>query len=112
MHELLGRLGELARTQNVDGYLVDRWRFHSISYLASGRARLVAEVERLFWRGERYHRLVLSSAERFARSLGWYEQFMTACQAHDGAGAEQVIDANLRWAAGLIADSLPHERDL
>ena len=112
MHELLRRLGDLARTQNVDGYLVDRWSFHSISYLASDRTRLVAEVERLFWRGERYHRLVLSSMERFARSLGWYEQFMAACEAHDGTAAEHVIDANLRWAAGLISDSLPSERDL
>ena len=34
-----------------------------------GRTRLVAEVERLFWRGERYHRLVLSSA-RALQALG------------------------------------------
>ena len=66
---------------DVDGYLGARWEFHAICYLASGRTRLVAEVERLFWRAERYHRLVLSSAERFRRSVGYYRGFFEACEA-------------------------------
>ena len=42
---------------------------------ATGRAaaqRLVDEVERLFWRADRYNRLVLSTAERFRESVGRY----------------------------------------
>ena len=80
-------------------------------YLASGRTRLVGEVERLFWRGGRYHRLVLSSAERFKRSVGSYHDFVEACEAHDPDRAERVIHDSMRWAVDLIAGSLPSERD-
>ena len=41
-----------------------------ICYRPRGRPRLVAEVERLFWRAERYNHLVLSTPERFRRSVG------------------------------------------
>jgi DNA-binding GntR family transcriptional regulator len=44
---------------------------------ASGRTRLVDEVERLFWRAERYNRLVLSTAARFKRSVGYYRPSST-----------------------------------
>ena len=61
MRDRLASLDRLARIQDVDAYLEGRWELHSTAYLASGRTRLVAEVERLFWRGGRYHRLVLST---------------------------------------------------
>ena len=67
------------------------------------------EVERLFWRGERYHRLVLSSADRFARSVGSYRDFVEACHLRNGARAEKVIHESLLWGVDLIADSLPSE---
>jgi DNA-binding GntR family transcriptional regulator len=111
MREVLARLDGLARAQEIDAYLEGRWELHSIAYLASGRTRLVADVERLFWRGERYHRLVLSSAERFARSVGSYHDFVDACEGHDGERAERVIHESLRWGVDLIAGSLPSERD-
>jgi DNA-binding GntR family transcriptional regulator len=111
MREVLTRLDGLAQAQEIDAYLEGRWELHSIAYLASGRTRLVADVERLFWRGERYHRLVLSSAERFARSVGSYHDFVDACAAHDGERAERVIHESLRWGVDLIAGSLPSERD-
>src|SRR5262245_15444956 len=111
MVDVLPRLRRLAKKQEVDAYLVGRWELHSIAYLATGRTRLVSEVERLFWRGERYHRLVLSSAERFGRSVGGYEEFVAACEAHDGGQAERVIHDSLRWSVALISDSLPSERD-
>src|SRR5581483_6884679 len=50
--------------------------------------RLVAEVERLFWRAERYNRLVLSTAARFERSVGYYTAFLAACERRDGEGAD------------------------
>jgi GntR family transcriptional regulator, rspAB operon transcriptional repressor len=111
MREVLARLDQLARAQEIDPYLEGRWELHSTAYLASGRTRLVAEVERLFWRGERYHRLVLSSADRFARSVGSYHDFVEACEAHDGERAERVIHESLRWGVDLIAGSLPSEHD-
>lgn len=105
----LAELEQLAAAADVDGYLRGRWEFHAICYEASGRARLVAEVERLFWRSERYNRLVLSSPERFRRSVGHYHRFLEACKARDGAAAERVIHESTRWAVDTIWDSLPSE---
>jgi len=112
MREVLQRLDRLAKAQDVDAYLVGRWDFHSIAYLASGRTRLAAEVQRLFWRGERYNRLVLSSPERFDRSVASYHAFHDACEVNDGASAERVIHDSMRWAVDLIAGSLPSEQEV
>jgi DNA-binding GntR family transcriptional regulator len=109
MTDVLDRLRRLAREQDVDAYLAGRWELHSIAYLATGRMRLVAEVERLFWRGERYHRLVLSSADRFSRSVGSYQDFVEACHLRNGARAEKVIHESLLWGVEAIAGSLPSE---
>jgi DNA-binding GntR family transcriptional regulator len=112
MRTVLSELDRLAVEQDIDRYLVGRWELHATAYLASGRTRLVAEVERLFWRGERYHRLVLSSRERFARSVASYHDFLVACEAHDPDRAERVVTDSMRWAVDLVADSLPSEREL
>ena len=75
----------------------------------SGRRRLVEEVEGLFWRADRYNRMVLSTLERFRESVGRYRQFLAACEANDGAAAEQVIHDSLRWAVERLAPGLPSE---
>ncbi len=84
MKETLRDLRRLAEEQNVNDYLHQRWAFHAICYRASGRQRLVDEVGRLFWRADRYNRLVLSTAERFRESVGRYKEFLAACEAQDG----------------------------
>jgi DNA-binding GntR family transcriptional regulator len=109
MGELLARLRDLAVRQAVDEYLATRWRLHEVCYRAAGRGRLVAEVERLFWRAERYNRLILSSGTRFQRSLAHYRAFVKACRARDGEAAEAVIHASIRWGVDLLWDSLPSE---
>jgi DNA-binding GntR family transcriptional regulator len=106
-----GRLRKLARQRAVDEYLVARWDFHEVCYSATGRKRLVHEVERLFWRAERYNRLLLSSAARFQRSLTHYREFLGACEQNDGEAAELVIHASVRWAVELLRDRLPSEQD-
>ena len=111
MRVLMRDLDRLARQRDVDGYLRTRWDFHAICYQASGRVRLVAEVERLFWRAERYNRLVLSTASRFRRSVGYYRTFLSACEARDADVAERVIHESIRGAVELLWDSLPSERD-
>jgi DNA-binding GntR family transcriptional regulator len=111
MRVLMGDLDRLARRQDVDGYLRTRWDFHAICYQASGRARLVAEVERLFWRAERYNRRLLSTAARFRRSVGYYRAFLSACEAHDADAAERVIHESIRSAVELLSPSLRSERD-
>ena len=109
MRSLMGELNRLADLQDVDGYLRLRWDFHALCYEASGRARLVAEVERLFWRAERYNRLVLSNAARFQRSVGYYRAFLEACERRDSLGAEQVIHVSIRGAVDMLWSSLPSE---
>ena len=111
MRVLMRDLDRLARQRDVDGYLRTRWDFHAICYQASGRVRLVAEVERLFWRAERYNRLVLSTASRFRRSVGYYRAFLSACEARDADAAERVIHESIRGAVELLWGSLPSEQD-
>lgn len=105
----LRELERLGRNVEVDGYLRARWAFHAACYEASGRMRLVAEVERLFWRSERYNRLVLSSRERFRLSVANYRRFYDACKAGDPKTAEQIIHESLQWAVDLISHDLPTE---
>jgi DNA-binding GntR family transcriptional regulator len=109
MRTLLSELERLARERDVDGYLRVRWQFHSACYEAAGRPRLLAEVERLFWRAERYNRIVLSSRERFKRSVGHYRQFYEACKAGDPRAAEKVIHDSTQWAVETISKLLPGE---
>jgi DNA-binding GntR family transcriptional regulator len=112
MRTLLRELEHLARKEDVDGYLRARWEFHAACYEASGRARLVAEVERLYWRAERYNRLVLFGRDRFRRSVANYRRFYEACRAGDPRAAEKVIHESMSWAVDLIVGSLPSEADL
>jgi DNA-binding GntR family transcriptional regulator len=109
MRALLPKLERLAKQQDVDGYLRARWEFHATCYRTCGRTRLIGEVERLFWRSERYNRLVLSSADRFRESVGNYRRFYEACERRDARAAEQVIHESMQWAVDLVWESLPSE---
>lgn len=109
MKGLLQRLRQLAEEQDVDEYLRHRWEFHATAYRTSGRRRLVDEVERLFWRADRYNRLVLSTLERFRESVGRYRDFLAACEANNGSLAEQAVHESMRWAVDRAAPSLPSE---
>lgn len=111
MGELLAELEALAEAQDVDAYLQARWEFHATCYRAAGRPRLLAEVERLFWRSERYNRLVLTSKERFRRSVANYRRLYAACGARDGEAAELAIDEQMRWAVSSLGAELPSEAD-
>ncbi len=99
-----------ARKQNVETYLEGRWNFYGTCYAASGRERLVADVERLYRRSERYNRVVLSSAERFQESLGRYEEFFRVCIERDGAAAERIVQESLRWAVETASSALRSEK--
>ena len=111
MRGLLAELGELAERQAVDEYLAGRWEFHATCYRASGRRRLVDEVERLFWRSDRYNRLVLSTLERFRESVGRYREFLAASEANDGGAAERAVHESLRWAVDRVAPGLRSEAE-
>ncbi len=109
MQRALDRLRDLAARQAADEYLILRWEFHASCYRASGRSRLVDEVERLYRRSERYNRLVLVSPERFRTSVARYSDFYAACVARDGEAAERVIHDAMRWAMDRLAPTLPSE---
>ena len=74
-------------------------------------AALVGEVERLYWRSERYNRLVLSTAQRFQESLGRYADFFAHCEVNDGLAAERAAQDSLRWAVDSVAGGLPSEAE-
>jgi DNA-binding GntR family transcriptional regulator len=109
MADVLMRLRSAAVKQDVDAYLALRWEFYETCYRASGRRRLVDEVERLYRRSERYNRLVLSSPERFRESLDRYEAFHSACLENDGGAAERIVQESLRWAVDRAGGGLPSE---
>jgi DNA-binding GntR family transcriptional regulator len=111
MQETLEKLEQAAAEQDVAAYLALRWEFYGTCYRASGRRRLVEEVERLYWRSERYNRIVLSTAQRFRESLGRYADFFSSCEAKDGPAAERVVEDSLRWAVHSAAGGLPSEAD-
>jgi DNA-binding GntR family transcriptional regulator len=110
MAQILTRLKSAATQQDVDSYLALRWEFYGTCYRASGRRRLIDEVERLYRRSERYNRLVLSSPQRFRESLDRYRSFHRACLRNDGATAEAIVQDSLRWAVDRAAGSLASER--
>ncbi len=111
MRATLTRLERAAAAEDVDEYLALRWEFYGTCYRASGRRRLVEEVERLYRRSERYNRLVLSTAQRFQESLDRYRSFFVACEANDGAAAERGVQESLRWAVDGVAPGLPSETE-
>jgi DNA-binding GntR family transcriptional regulator len=112
MRKTLDKLERAAAAEDVDAYLALRWEFYGTCYRTSGRRRLVGEVERLYWRSERYNRLVLSTGERFRQSVANYRRLFEACKAGDAAGAEQAIDEQMRWAVDRVGGSLPSEAEL
>jgi DNA-binding GntR family transcriptional regulator len=97
MASLLGELTAAATNETIDTYLDVTWRFHALCYRLAGRQRLVNEVERLFWRAVRYHRLFLSTPERFAGAVCFHQRFFDACQQRDGRGAAVAIEEMVRW---------------
>jgi DNA-binding GntR family transcriptional regulator len=111
MRRLLTRLRRLARERDVDAYLAERWEFYATCYRASGRRRLVDEVERLFRRSERYNRLVLSTADRFRESVARYGSFLEACEARNAVAAEDAVQESIRWAVDGLGPLLPSEAD-
>src|SRR5262249_31985014 len=111
MRALMRELEQIARKRDVDAYLHARWDFHAICYRASGRTRLVDEVERLFWRAERYNRLVLSTAARLRRSVGYYRAFLDACELRDGPVAQRVIRGSMAQTVEDLSPRLPSESD-
>ena len=111
MRRTLAKLERAAADQDVDAYLALRWEFYGTCYRASGRRRLVEEVERLYWRSERYNRLVLSTADRFQESLGRYSAFFAHCEVNDGLAAERAVQDSLRWAVDSVAGGLPSEAE-
>ena len=111
MREYLAALRDAARAQDVDTYLGLRWDFYGTCYRASGRPRLVDEVERLYHRSERYNRIVLSTPRRFRESVGRYAAFLAACKTRDGAAAERTVQESLSWAVERVAGGLPSESE-
>lgn len=111
MASLLDELRGAAHAELLDTYLDVTWRFHARCYRAGSRPRLVDEVERLFWRAVRYHRILLSTPESFAGSVASHERFFEACRERDGEAAGNVIEASVHWSIQGFARALGDRHD-
>lgn len=105
----LPRLAALCAAGELEIYLREDRDFMLNCYAASGRPRLVRQVESLRERAERYLRLVFVRADHL-RWLDYSYQLFQACAAHDGNAAEAVAQDALRWtlaqAKSLLGDRL------
>jgi DNA-binding GntR family transcriptional regulator len=110
MSDLFQTLTSLAGERDIEAYLRARWDFHATCYAAARRPRLLAEVERLFWRAERYNRLILASRRRLRESLDYHRRLFDACAARDSEEARRIVEESMQWAVELIWKSLPSER--
>src|SRR5262249_21237368 len=93
MRVRMRELEQIARRRDVEAYLRARWDFHAICYRASGRTRLVAEVERLFWRAGSYHRRRLSTGPRRAGAVGSFRALLHVGEARDGGPRSDAVAA-------------------
>lgn len=109
LHEELVGFG---LSQATTPYLRTRWEFYSTCYGASHRERLLGEVERLFWRAERYNHLIFSTRQHFAASVAYHERFLEACERNDSAAAERVLHEGIQWGATQLLPLLPSESEL
>ncbi len=105
----LPRLAALCAAGELETYLREDRAFMLDCYAASGRPRLVRQVESLRECAERYLRLVFVQADHL-RWLDYSYQLFQACAAHDGDAAEAVAQDALSWtlaqAKSLLGDRL------
>lgn len=110
--EMTAHLTELetyATENDLEQYLKCRWRFHAACYNASGRARLVRKVERLFLSASRYNVVLLGLPNAVEESLRNYRGILDAVRGRDGQAAEAAFVASANWAVARARDVLPHE---
>jgi len=112
MASLLAELEAAAQVETLDRYLDVTWRFHARCYRAASRPRLVDEIECLFWRAVRYHRILLSTPERFVSSVSSHRRFFDACEKRDGVAAEQVVEDSVRWSVNGFGSVLREREEL
>lgn len=111
MQELLQELEHLAQRRDRGSYLRVRWDFHETVYRSAQRERLLQEVQRLYWRSERYLHLLLEDESRFEDSLRHYRNLLSACTRNDGDDAEKVIAQSIRWGLRALEGQLPREAE-
>jgi DNA-binding GntR family transcriptional regulator len=98
MRELRAKIEAAARDGDQDALLARIFAFHTVCYRAAGRERLLRLIDEHERRAERYLRLALAAeSPRFAPHLEFQDQFLAACEAHDGAAAADTIREALAW---------------
>jgi len=111
MRTFYQELHELVQARAAAPYINARWGFYYACYAASGRARLLVEIERLFWRAERYNRLILSTQQQFVESVEYHGRFLRACEQNDGVAAEEALRDGIQWGAAQLLAILPSETE-
>lgn len=105
MRSQLERLKTLPRKrspQSLSQWFAAEWDMHEACYAASGRLRLVALVYDYRRRAERYLRLAVASSPEFRTPLNIQQNLLAACEARDGAAAEQLMREALAWTVDEV----------
>jgi DNA-binding GntR family transcriptional regulator len=91
---------------DVDGYVSRAWELHWTCYSASGRERLLARIDDVRRRADRYIRLAVGSNPRLGNAGLYQTRLVDACAAHDGPRAETIVREALQWTIQLVIPAL------
>ena len=86
-------------TNDVDLYLENNWRFHSLIYQAARRPTLLGIIERLWLRTGPLVRLAISKAGRLDQSMELHAAALEGLQARDRRAAREAIIRDITEAA-------------
>lgn len=95
---------------DVDQYLENNWRFHSVIYQSAGRPLLVSLIESLWLRVGPVIRLATPSPGHLAHSMECHWEAVEAMHHGDGTAARRAIERDIGDAASDLASVLREQR--
>jgi DNA-binding GntR family transcriptional regulator len=111
MRVLANIMEQAAREGKVERFLKADYEFHDTHYSASGRPRLVDQINRLRRLGNRYIRQARVAQLKTEATSRFHHDLVDACERRDGLYAEtlvrQDIDETLRFMRPHIAKHKP-----
>jgi DNA-binding GntR family transcriptional regulator len=103
----VARLHSMAAEGKLGEYIHLNEEIHDVCYLAAERPRMMELVDEHRRPAERYVRLVVRASPNFVSSVKYVERFVGACEARDGALAEEALRDALQASVRQIAIILP-----
>jgi DNA-binding GntR family transcriptional regulator len=99
-----------ARAIDVDQWSKDNWAFHRAIYAASGKHHLMAALESLWQKADRYLRLVWQIEAYQDRSSGEHARILDAVVAKDRRLAKRLTKEHITEASIVMLEALQVHR--